>query len=163
MRPNKSLRAGLAVLAVMVAAPPAAGRLATEKIVIDTRKGPKTFTLEIAADDAARAKGLMHRTRLAHDAGMLFDFHKPVMTAFWMKDTPLPLDIIFVRPDGTVSMVAANAPPNSTSEIVSPEPVRAVIELNGGAARDFGIGPGDKVHAKAFGDTAPFDQRRKRH
>jgi hypothetical protein len=151
MRPNKSLPVGLLALALSVS--PATGRLSTEKIVIDTQKGPKIFKVEIAADDAARATGLMHRTHLAHGAGMLFDFHKPVMTAFWMKDTPLSLDIIFVRPDGTISMVAANAPPNSTSEIVSPEPVRAVIEINGGAAHDFGIGPGDKVHAATFSDA----------
>ena len=70
-------------------------------------------------DDASRAQGLMHRTHLASDAGMLFDFKTPLMAAFWMKDTPLPLDMLFVRADGTISTVAANAVPNSTAEIIS--------------------------------------------
>ncbi|MEI9886386.1 MAG: DUF192 domain-containing protein [Rhizomicrobium sp.] len=106
--------------------------------------------MEIAADDASRARGLMHRTNLAKDAGMLFDFKTPVMTAFWMKDTPLPLDMLFVRADGTISTVAANAVPNSTVEIASAEPIRVVIEIGGGQARALGIAPGDRVQASMF-------------
>ncbi len=153
MRGNKSVLAGLTALSLAASAGPAPGKPLTEKIVIDSQNGPRTFTVEIAANDKARATGMMHRTHLARDAGMLFDFGKPMMAAFWMKDTPLSLDIIFVRADGTISMVAANAPPNSTSEIVSPEPVRAVIEINGGEAQSLGIGPGTRVHARAFGDV----------
>ncbi|HEY4943382.1 MAG TPA: DUF192 domain-containing protein [Rhizomicrobium sp.] len=128
-------------------------RLPVEKVVIDTRGGPRAFKMELAADDASRANGLMHRRHLAKDAGMLFDFGKPVMTAFWMKDTPLPLDMLFVRADGTISTVAANAVPFSTAEIVSAEPIRFVIEINGGLARTLGISPGDRVHAPAFSRT----------
>ncbi len=128
----------------------AASRLPTAQIVIDTQGGPRTFRVEVAADDASREQGLMHRTRLGRDAGMLFDFQKPVMTAFWMKDTPLPLDIIFVRADGTISTIAANAEPLSTAEIVSAEPIRAVIEINGGASHRMGIVPGDRVRAPIF-------------
>jgi uncharacterized membrane protein (UPF0127 family) len=138
----------LAVQAPAEAAAPR--RLAVEKVVIETRGGPRPFRMEIAADEVSRTRGLMHRTRLARDAGMLFDFKRPVMTAFWMKDTPISLDLLFVRPDGTISTVAANAVPNSTVEIASAEPITVVIEIGGGLARTLGIAPGDKVRASMF-------------
>lgn len=145
----------LIALALLAQAPSqAAGRLPVERVVIESHGGPRPFRMEIAADDASRTQGLMHRRHLAHDAGMLFDFKTPVMTAFWMKDTPLPLDILFVRPDGTISTVAANAVPFSTAEIMSAEPVRAVIELNGGVAAKLGIAPGDRVRAAIFARTS---------
>ena len=130
----------------------ASAPLAVEKVVIETQGGPRMFRLEIAADDASRSYGLMHRTHLARNGGMLFDFKTPVMAAFWMKDTPLPLDLLFVRADGTVSTIAANAVPYSTAQIVSAEPIRAVIEINAGLARSMGIVPGSRVHASLFGD-----------
>lgn len=137
-------------LMIPLAAANAAPRLPVETIIIQTHGGPRTFKVEIAADEASRDYGLMHRTRLARDAGMLFDFNKTLMAAFWMKDTPLPLDMLFVRPDGTISTVAANAVPFSTAEISSAEPIRAVIEINGGLARTLGIAPGDLVKARLF-------------
>ena len=140
----------LAVLAFLTTDAAAAKRLPVETVVIATHGGPHSFKMEVAADDASRETGLMHRTHLAKDAGMLFDFQKPVMTAFWMKDTPLPLDMLFVRADGTISTVAANAVPFSTAEISSAEPIRAVIEINGGLARTLGIVPGDRVRASIF-------------
>lgn len=135
---------------MLLAATTAAARLPVEKIVIDTRAGPRTLKVEIAADPASREHGLMGRRHLAPDAGMLFDFHKPLMAAFWMKDTPLPLDMLFVRADGSVSSIAANAVPFSEKEIVSVEPILAVIEINAGRAHALGIDPGDVVHARAF-------------
>ena len=151
------MRALLVILGFLLLSPVVAGaaphRLPVEKIVIETQHGARAFTLEIAADDASRETGLMHRTKLAPDAGMLFDFGKPVMTAFWMKDTPLPLDMLFVRADGTISTVAARAVPLSTAEIVSAEPIRAVIEIGGGQARAQGIAPGDRVRAPQFGSS----------
>ncbi len=125
-------------------------RLPVEKVVIETRSGPRPFKMEIAADDASRSRGLMHRAHLAPNAGMLFDFKRPLMVAFWMKDTPLPLDMLFVRADGTISTVAANAVPNSTVEISSAEPVQVVIEIGGGQARALGIVPGDRVRGAMF-------------
>jgi len=92
----------------------------------------------------------MHRTRLARNAGMLFDFGKPLMAAFWMKDTPLSLDIVFVRADGTISTIAQNAVPFSTAQIVSAEPIRVVIEIGGGLSHKLGIAPGDHVRAAMF-------------
>lgn len=95
----------------------------------------------------------MHRKYLAPNAGMLFDFRKPLMAGFWMKDTPLPLDMLFVRPDGSISTIAANAVPFSENEIDSAEPILAVIEIGGGRAEALGIEPGDIVHARAFGNA----------
>lgn len=147
MRPLLAILALALLVQSGAAAPP---RLPVERVVIETRGGPRTFKMEIAADDASRTQGLMHRTHLAKDAGMLFDFRQTVMTAFWMKDTPLPLDMLFVRADGTISTVAANAVPYSTAEIQSAEPIRAVIEIGGGQAKALGIAPGDRVRARIF-------------
>jgi len=147
------MRLQLAIFAVALLAPftaDAAPLLPIENIVIDSSGGPRRFSVEIAADDASRSMGLMHRTQLAPDAGMLFDFKSPIMAAFWMKDTPLPLDMLFVRADGTISTVAANAVPYSTSAIRSAEPIRVVVEINGGLARRLGIGPGRRVRAREF-------------
>jgi uncharacterized protein len=147
MRLPTAIFALLAITSLSYAAPV---KLPVETVTIQTQGGARVFRMEVAGDDASRATGLMHRTHLARNAGMLFDFRTVVMTAFWMKDTPLPLDMLFVRPDGTIATVAANAVPYSTAEIVSPEPVRAVIEINGGEAKALGIAPGDRVLASIF-------------
>lgn len=108
------------------------------------------FTVEIAADAESRAHGLMERTDLPADAGMLFDYHTPQPVAFWMKNTPLPLDMLFIRADGTIVSVVANATPYSEKPIPSVEPVQAVLELNGGRAAELGIQPGDHVQSAIF-------------
>jgi uncharacterized membrane protein (UPF0127 family) len=127
--------------------------LPMETIVIDTDHGPQTFQVEIASDDASREKGLMFRKTMEPDHGMLFDFKITEGVVFWMKNTVLPLDMIFIREDGTVSSVAPDATPYSTQEIPSAEPVRGVLELNAGRAAVLDIVPGDVVHAKAFGNS----------
>lgn len=127
--------------------------LPTAKIVIDTKNGPTAFQVEIAADDASRRKGLMFRTELAPDAGMLFDFQQAKYVGFWMKDTPLSLDMLFIRADGTVSTIASDTIPYSEDVVPSSEPVQAVLEIRGGRAGALGIKPGDKVHAAIFGNA----------
>ena len=144
------LAAHLIGLLLLALAPVQAAALPVETVTIVGPKASHVFHMEIAADDASRELGLMHRTHLARDAGMLFDFGVPEMTAFWMKDTPLPLDMLFVRSDGTISTITANAVPLSTAQILSAEPVRAVIEINGGLAHKLGIAPGDHVVASIF-------------
>jgi uncharacterized membrane protein (UPF0127 family) len=124
--------------------------LPVDTIVIDTRKGAAKFKVEVAADVESQERGLMFRKEMAPDAGMLFDFGHPRFVSFWMKDTYIALDMLFVRTDGTISSVEANARPFSLSPIRSTEPVVAVIELNGGRAHDLNIEPGDKVHASMF-------------
>jgi uncharacterized protein len=127
-------------------------QLPTTQIAIDTANGVRTFTVEIAGDDNSRRLGLMDRTTMAPDAGMLFDFHQPVPVAFWMKNTPLSLDMLFIRADGTISSIAANTTPYSEKTVPSQEPIQAVLEINGGMSRQLGIEPGDKVHAAIFGN-----------
>lgn len=120
------------------------------KIVIDTDRGAHALTVEVAADDASRAHGLMEREAMPPDHGMLFDYHTARPVAFWMKNTPLSLDMLFIRADGTVSSIVANAIPYDETPIPSTEPVRAVLELNGGRAAELGIHPGSRVHAAIF-------------
>ena len=134
-----------------LAAPPAA--LPMETIRIDTATGEQAFRVEVAADAHSQERGLMYRRDLPPDAGMLFDFHQAARVSFWMKNTPLPLDMVFIKSDGTVSSVEPNAVPYSTASIWSAEPVRAVLEINGGRAHDLGIRPGDKVRAGIFHDA----------
>ena len=113
----------------------------------DEEYGPHRYTVEIAANDQDRQRGLMYRTKMAADAGMLFDFHSPQPTAFWMENTILPLDMLFVRADGTIANIRANAVPYSRESIPSAGPVLLVIELNAGQAAKWGIRAGDKVKA----------------
>lgn len=122
-------------------------------LVIDTSNGPVHFNVEMANDAQSQEYGLMFRKSLATNAGMLFDFHTLVNTSFWMKNTLIPLDIIFILPDGTISSIAPDAVPMSTTSIPAVEPVRAVLEIGGGRAAQFGIYPGEKVHNAIFGNA----------
>lgn len=124
--------------------------LPVARISIHTSNGEKKFKVEVAADPTTRNRGLMFRRSLAPDGGMLFDFHHASNVTFWMKDTPLPLDILFIRSDGTISNIDAYAIPYSTTPIPSGEPVRAVLEINGGLAHDLSIHEGDHVHGAIF-------------
>ena len=121
--------------------------LPVETISVDTKSGPHSFTVEVAADDESRERGLMFREKMAPDAGMLFDFRTPQPVSFWMENTVLPLDMLFVRADGTIARIKANATPYSRENIPSGEPVQLVIELNGGRAAALGIEEGARVHA----------------
>jgi len=120
------------------------------QITINTSSGSNDFMVEVASDPASQQRGLMFRRKLAPDAGMLFDFHKATSLSFWMKNTILPLDMIFIRSDGTISSIASNTVPFSTAPIPSSEPVRAVLEINAGRAHELGIHAGDRVRAAIF-------------
>lgn len=142
----------LAVVAVLTLAACAdsSEALPLETITVDTRHGTRTFSVEIAADMKSQERGLMFRKEMDPDAGMIFVFDPPQIVSFWMKNTFLSLDMLFVRADGTISTISANAKPLSETSISSAEPVRAVIEINGGRAQALGIAPGDKVRALQF-------------
>lgn len=129
--------------------------LPVTSVVIDSARGPVRFTAEVAGDPASQERGLMFRTKLAPNGGMLFDFHKPSPQTFWMKNTILPLDMIFIRADGTISSIARDATPYSETPIPSYEPVRAVLEINGGRAAALGIERGQRVHNAIFGNALP--------
>lgn len=96
----------------------------------------------------------MYRTAMAPDAGMLFDFRTPQLVSFWMENTVLPLDMLFVRADGTIARIKSNATPYSRENIPSGEPVQLVIELNAGRAAALGIAEGGRVHAPQLAPKA---------
>jgi uncharacterized protein len=121
-----------------------------QTLEIATKTGVHVFTVEIADNDAERAKGLMYRKELPEGRGMLFDFHHEQEVSFWMQNTYIPLDMIFIRGDGRILRIAENTEPLSTRLIPSGGPVRAVLEVIGGTARKLGIGPGDRVASPIF-------------
>ncbi len=149
------LACAVALAALGFAATPAPQALPHSTVAVDTPNGAVRFNVEVAEDNASQMRGLMYRTHLAADAGMFFDFHDDHLRAFWMKNTVLPLDMLFIRADGTISSIAANATPYSVKAITSSEPVRAVLEINGGRAAALDIKPGEKVHSVAFGNASP--------
>jgi hypothetical protein len=101
--------------------------------------------VELALDDEARARGLMHRTQLADDAGMLFIFPDEAMRSFWMKNTLIPLDITFLTTNGTLVNVGHGTPGVEVPGVCSDAPARMVLELRAGWAADHGFKPGDRV------------------
>ncbi len=103
------------------------------------------FNVELADTEEERQTGLMFRESLPKDGGMLFDFGNPQPAAIWMKNTLIPLDILFIDTDGTVLAIARNAVPHSLRQISPGVPVKGVLEINGGAAAELGINPGDMV------------------
>ncbi|WP_406853536.1 DUF192 domain-containing protein [Alsobacter sp. KACC 23698] len=130
---------------------PAQAEPALETLVILTQQGPRTFEVEVMRTDEERAKGLMFRRYLPADRGMLFDFKETQPVMMWMKDTFIPLDMVFIRKDGTIARVAADTEPHSTRTISSGEPVFGVLEINAGMAAKLGVRPGDKVQHALFG------------
>jgi uncharacterized protein len=141
---------GAVLLIAMTGCAGSAIGLPTAQVTIETSGGPKMFSVEVASDPTSQQRGLMFRRELAPNAGMLFDFRNSASLSFWMKDTVLSLDMLFIRSDGTISTIASNTIPLSTTPIRSAEPVRAVLEINGGRARELGIQPGDRVRATMF-------------
>lgn len=121
-----------------------------EPLTIETENDAELFTVEIADTDALRARGLMFRQRLPADRGMLFDFGQPRPVSMWMKNTYIPLDMLFIRSDGTIAYIAENTVPQSLDIIGITEPVLAVLELAGGSAKRLGIRAGDKVSHRLF-------------
>jgi uncharacterized membrane protein (UPF0127 family) len=121
-----------------------------EPLTIVGASGRHAFQVEVARNDADRAQGLMYRRNLAADRGMLFDFGRVQPISMWMQNTYLSLDMIFIRPNGTVARIAENAEPLSTRTISSGEPVLAVLEVLGGTAARLGIKPGDRIEHPLF-------------
>jgi uncharacterized protein len=123
----------------------------TSTLVIDTAKGPVRFAVELALTPAQQEQGLMYRPRLAPDAGMLFDFHDTAPRAFWMKNTLIPLDMLFIAAGGRIVDIHERAVPLSDALIPSSVPARAVLELNGGTVDRLGIKIGDMVRSAELG------------
>jgi uncharacterized membrane protein (UPF0127 family) len=143
------LVAACAILAAHTAAR-ASGRGTLE---IVSASGVHAFNFELATTEAERERGLMFRKELPPGQGMLFDFFTDQPVSFWMHNTYISLDLIFIRSDGRIATIAENAEPMSDKLIPSGTPVRAVLEVIAGTARELGIKPGDKVISPIFGDS----------
>ena len=134
-------------VALSVAAATAADRSTLE---IVTKNGVHVFNIELAATDADRQKGLMFRKELPEGQGMLFDFKQEQDISMWMRNTYIPLDMLFINADGRIRRIAENTTPMSERTIPSGGPVRGVLELIGGTAKKLGITAGDRVAHPVF-------------
>ena len=146
----RPLPAALAVFATLTAAAGATPACDPERIEILAGPGSRTFAIEIADDPDEQSRGLMFRPALPADAGMLFIFEPPRPANFWMRNTMIALDMIFIDDTGRVESIAERVDPYSERVSSSQGDVRAVLEINGGLARALGIGPGDQVIHPAF-------------
>ena len=126
----------------------------TSELTIISATGPHRFKVELAETPAQMTQGLMFRVSLAPDAGMLFDYQQPTAATMWMRNTLIPLDMLFVDTQGRIVNIHERAVPQSLDVIAAAEPVRAVIELNGGTAARLGIAPGDRVVHRIFGNVS---------
>lgn len=136
---------GIVAAVALGLTPLAACSSSDTRLVIQTDKGEFAFNIEVVDTPETRQKGLMFRQSLAPDAGMLFDFQREQMTSFWMQNTLIPLDMIFISPDGEVKTVHVNARPLDTTGISSQVPVQFVLEIPGGRSVEIGLKPGDRI------------------
>lgn len=144
----RTARSGLAALALVVSLPLAACS-DESSLTIHTAEGDHRFSVELVDTPESRAKGLMYVQELADDAGMLFDFQEERAVSFWMRNTYIPLDMLFIEADGTILNIHANARPHDTTSIPSAGPVQFVLEIAGGRSAELGIEAGDQVeHAR---------------
>lgn len=127
------------------------GKLPVETVIVETGEGSTAFLAEIADTAAERSQGLMYRDSMPADRAMLFDFGVPRAVSMWMKNTKIPLDMIFADNRGKVIAVAENTVPYSTDTVGVNEPVRAVLEVNAGTARRIGLKPGGRLIHPLFG------------
>jgi len=122
-------------------------------LTIATPKGTYTYNIELALSSQQRTRGLMYRKSMSQDYGMLFDFDRPQKVAMWMKNTFIPLDMIFMYADGKIAHIVENTTPHSLSIISSRFAVRFVLELNAGEARRTGMRPGQVMKYSIFQKT----------
>ncbi len=108
------------------------------------------FAIEIAVTPQEQSKGLMYRTEMDDDAGMLFYFNEEAERGFWMKNTLIPLDMLFIKADGTIHHIHESAIPHDLTSIRSNGAVRAVLEINGGLSHKLGLRVGDKIKHQFF-------------
>jgi uncharacterized membrane protein (UPF0127 family) len=143
----------MTLLMLALAFASAAAALPRSELLVETASSQFRFEVEVADDPSERAKGLMFRESLADNAGMLFLYPEPQEVEFWMKNTPLSLDMVFVRQDGTIARIAERTTPFSEEIIASGEEVSAVLEVKGGMMRQLGIAVGDRLrHPEYFSD-----------
>ena len=147
------LRAGVACLFSTTAA---FASCAPDRVDLRGDWGAARFSVDVADNAQERAQGLMNVPSMATGAGMLFVYERPERAVFWMKDTLIPLDMIFVGADGVVTHVHENAIPHDLTGIDGGEGVQYVLEINGGLARRMGISPGSELRHPAVGPDAAW-------
>ncbi|WP_117191388.1 DUF192 domain-containing protein [Rhizobium terrae] len=153
--PSAFVKSALAALFLLFAVGAIAQEMTfpRDELSIKTAAGQTyKFSIELAMTDAQREHGLMYRKEMAPDHGMLFDFGQPRRVSMWMENTILPLDMLFIQGDGTISHIRENAVPYSRDIIDSQGLVKFVLEINAGRARALGIRVGDKVISKRIGN-----------
>jgi uncharacterized membrane protein (UPF0127 family) len=160
MRRLKASAATAAVLLSVFVSACAAGasdetKVALEPLEIVTDRGVARLKVEIADDDAERARGLMGRPPLPDDRGMLFQFPVEQEQSFWMKNTPSPLDIVYIDAKGRVVSIARHTIPYSEAPIPSYGPAKGVLEIRAGRADELGLEPGDEIRHPFFGNANP--------
>jgi uncharacterized membrane protein (UPF0127 family) len=129
--------------------------LPKEKLVIVTHDGKEhVFNVEMVTSPAQQTTGLMFRSSVPPDGGMLFDWGAPRETKMWMRNTVAPLDMVFINGDGTIRSIAENTVPQSLAQIDSRGPVRAALELAAGTTARLGIRVGDRVRQRIFGTAS---------
>jgi uncharacterized membrane protein (UPF0127 family) len=134
-----------ALLAARAAAAPAAASFEESALTVDAAEGEFEFQVEMAVSPEQRSQGLMFRESLEEDRGMLFDFGRLQPVSMWMRNTYVPLDMLFIDADGRITQIAQHTQPLSDAVVASREPVRAVLELRAGVSAKLGIKPGDRV------------------
>ena len=136
-------------------APGAQPPLPKSPLIVEAAGGPVRFTVELADEPQETQTGMMFRQSIGELEGMLFDMGRPRTAIFWMRNTIIPLDIIFIDADGRILNIAANATPLSEEPLPSNGPARGVLEIGGGRATELGIEAGDLVHHTIFGNAPP--------
>lgn len=142
------MRRALALLLVLLVGPAAAQPVTFPKdtVTVETAAGAKhRFTVELATTPPQITQGLMFRRQMAADAGMLFVIEPPDNSVFWMRNTYIPLDMIFIGPDGRILNIAERTVPQTDTPVPAAGLTRAVLEVNGGTASRLGIKAGDRV------------------
>ncbi len=153
---GRTLRGLLFCVAILLTALPAAAleTFARSSLTVETSAGGRyRFDVELAETPAQQAQGLMFREKMAPDAGMLFIYDRPQPASFWMKNTLIPLDMIFIGTDGRIVNIHQNAVPQSLDSVNSAGPVKAILEVNGGMSARLGIRAGDRVLHPIFGNA----------
>lgn len=128
--------------------------LTSTPLEIVTDEEVYTFEVEVARTQEEMAKGLMFRTEMPENHGMIFDYNPPRWASMWMKNTYIPLDILFIESDGTILNIVENTTPFSLVSISAIAPVRASLELNAGVVKTLGIEPGDMIRHELFGNAS---------
>lgn len=149
----KHLFSACLVFASAALAPLAFAQLETSDLSVVTDQSTHAFVVELADDPEEITTGLMHRESMDKTAGMLFDFGRPREANMWMKNTLIPLDMLFIDLEGEVVAIAHNAVPGSLRGLGADVPVKGVLEINGGLAEELGIEPGDVVKHEIFNNV----------